>query len=638
MMPKEFFFVNLSKIYLKMRYSLLLFSFILLGISCWSQEICDNGIDDDSDGFIDLNDSECICTGLDTLMVEIPSLIPNASFEVMDCCPSSYSELNCAGNWIQASEATSDYMNTCDFLMPAMVSANLLPMPDGEGCVGAIIMYDDVFTESNYLEYVAACTNSPLIAGQLYTMTFFIASTPIDINTGGECGGSNIFYSDIDMILYGNPNCSSIPWSGSDCPSAALNWEILGSVSYTPVDSWGQVQISFTPSQDINTISLGAPCTLPASYSLSGDCAPYFFYDDLQLVSGNSGSITVTPNYSNCNYGTLVASIDTSGGSWQWYNEGVAIIGQTDSILDLEALSLQDGDYTVVYSIDGVCDDQFVNVLYIRSDSTSINIVACDSYYWDATGDTLTESGTYSEILQNIYGCDSTVILELDIYQNYNVSVDTTICFGDQVVVFGVGYNQTGFYNDTLLTVNGCDSTMSLNLHVFEKPEKPILSAEYPECTEGNIVLTAHAEEGYEVFWSGPTGYQWIGYQINMYASELNSGIFSAVISNQGCFSDSTQINVSSENLVIYDFEVPNVITSNEDGVNEYIDIREYYQGCEFKFTIVSRWGIIVFEQTEDTAPFNGMDKDGRKLIEGTYFYILEFDEETKHGFIQLIK
>ena len=40
-------------------------------------EICDNAIDDDEDGLIDLNDPDCEC-----LVIEPVSIIPNPSFEV----------------------------------------------------------------------------------------------------------------------------------------------------------------------------------------------------------------------------------------------------------------------------------------------------------------------------------------------------------------------------------------------------------------------------------------------------------------------------------------------------------------------------------------------------------------------------
>jgi hypothetical protein len=60
---------------------LLLFSFYFL----YSAEICNNGIDDDGNGLIDLNDIiSCPCS--DTTIV-VNSLIPNPSFEDTSMLP-----------------------------------------------------------------------------------------------------------------------------------------------------------------------------------------------------------------------------------------------------------------------------------------------------------------------------------------------------------------------------------------------------------------------------------------------------------------------------------------------------------------------------------------------------------------------
>ena len=80
--------------------------------SYWSlaiqDEICDNAIDDDNDGFIDLNDLDCDC-----IVIEPVSYIPNSSFEDISCCPTAQSELHCATGWIQASYPTTDLIHNC---------------------------------------------------------------------------------------------------------------------------------------------------------------------------------------------------------------------------------------------------------------------------------------------------------------------------------------------------------------------------------------------------------------------------------------------------------------------------------------------------------------------------------------------
>ena len=94
------------------------------------EEICDNALDDDQDGLIDLNDPDCDCP-----VVEPVSLIPNPSFEDKTCCPNDRSQLNCAETWIQASEPTTDYLHTCGWMgwdgLPVP-----MPLPDGQAVVG----------------------------------------------------------------------------------------------------------------------------------------------------------------------------------------------------------------------------------------------------------------------------------------------------------------------------------------------------------------------------------------------------------------------------------------------------------------------------------------------------------------------
>ncbi|MGB3947539.1 MAG: hypothetical protein WBM13_06125, partial [Bacteroidia bacterium] len=78
---------------------------LLLFANLNAQEICNNGIDDNGNGLVDLNDTAaCNC------LPQPPSLIQNSSFELKNCCPTTYSQMNCAQGWIQASAATSDYM------------------------------------------------------------------------------------------------------------------------------------------------------------------------------------------------------------------------------------------------------------------------------------------------------------------------------------------------------------------------------------------------------------------------------------------------------------------------------------------------------------------------------------------------
>ncbi|NQY67728.1 MAG: hypothetical protein HRT72_08410, partial [Flavobacteriales bacterium] len=66
----------------------LFFSFAVFG-----QEICNNGIDDDNDGFVDLNDPDCPCGG-GVLTVLDTGLVENWSMEHMSFCNGGIWEYN----------------------------------------------------------------------------------------------------------------------------------------------------------------------------------------------------------------------------------------------------------------------------------------------------------------------------------------------------------------------------------------------------------------------------------------------------------------------------------------------------------------------------------------------------------------
>jgi len=81
-----------------MRVYLIIIASIFFSLSISAQiEICNNSIDDDGDGLIDIQDSDCDCDQI------LPSgLIPNESFEIMECCPTGEADFQCATSWQQA--------------------------------------------------------------------------------------------------------------------------------------------------------------------------------------------------------------------------------------------------------------------------------------------------------------------------------------------------------------------------------------------------------------------------------------------------------------------------------------------------------------------------------------------------------
>ncbi|KIO53273.1 T9SS type B sorting domain-containing protein [Flavobacterium hibernum] len=349
--------------------------FLLFSVFSYSQENCNNGIDDDGDGKIDLNDEDCICNNS-----TINSIIPNPSFEVYAKCPKSYSELNLATPWIQASGATTDYFNKCGLIAPGIKTAGLDNFPDGNGIVGAIFKKD-------FQEYVGSTLLSPMKAGVNYQLTLNIAA----LSLNGEYKLTNDKYEPVNLTLFGCINGDNLPIQTSGGPTSAdPTWVELGHTTYSSSPNWGEITIFFTPKTDINAIILGAPDKLPASYPESGSgLFPYFLYDNLLLNTTESFGINITQNGNFCdNTLVLKANLTTAADptkTYQWYHNGIAIVGATNDFYKVASVDTNLGQYSVKLTDDSNC---------LISRNFTINNIIPSPTYTTIQPNCVTPSGT----------------------------------------------------------------------------------------------------------------------------------------------------------------------------------------------------------------------------------------------------
>lgn len=116
------------------------------------------------------------------------------------------------------------------------------------------------------------------------------------------------------------------------------------------------------------------------------------------------------------------------------------------------------------------CDSIVLLDLTIRSrrDSAfSLTLCHGDSF---AIGDTYyIETGFYTDTLTSSVDCDSIVDLDLTVLARSESSVTEVVCFGDSVLSAGTYYNTTGLFVDTLQDAVGCDSFITLNLTIKDE-------------------------------------------------------------------------------------------------------------------------------------------------------------------------
>lgn len=95
------------------------------------------------------------------------------------------------------------------------------------------------------------------------------------------------------------------------------------------------------------------------------------------------------------------------------------------------------------------------------------------------------------------------------------------------------------------------------------------------------------------------------------------------VTAANGCMASLTQLIE-----IFQDITVPNIITPNDDGTNDFFLIKT--AGIKsYNLVIVNRWGNTVFTSSDPTVIWDGKS-DGKPVDEGVYFYKLKASSATK--------
>ena len=411
-------------------------------------EICDNAIDDDLDGLIDLNDPDCLCP-----VITPKSLIPNPSFEERECCPSNRSQLNCASGWIQASEPTTDFLHMCgwmgwpDFPPP-------LPFPDGEGIMGfrdgRVIQSGE---ELNWKEYAGACLIEPLKADISYRFEFYVGfvdesrSPPINIS------------------FFGSTSCDNLPFGvGNDafgCPTNGPGWRKLGSrhIGTSTSSEWIKTGITITPNQDIHAIAIGPDCNRTQAMR-----STYYFFDNLVLDDLRSFEFKISEINHPCSEDFLLTVPSEEDLSYQWYKDGIALAGQTRHSL---SKIYGEGDYQVRIQSDAACNITEAYTHEIPHFEEFKDVIICENETYPFENRILDTSGIYIGSFANTDGCDSIVELHLEILGQQQSQMAAKIFEGETFQLGRNSYKHPGQYDVVLYSRLGCDSLVNLSLSYY---------------------------------------------------------------------------------------------------------------------------------------------------------------------------
>ena len=370
---------------------------------------------------------------------------------------------------------------------------------------------------------------------------------------------------------------------------------------------------------------------------------------DIELVSTSTNNCSDTANVTITVFDNPVADF-----TFNEICEGEDMVFENTSSL----LSNQN-EYHWNYGSEEISSSQDLTYAGFQIGDNSLELVVGDLYTNVSCFDTISYSFYLHGIPEILYSgetefCDEEI--EFIINNQSSIETNENLSFDWQINNISVSSDTNliytiineGMYLITLIVNSdfGCvnDTTFDVALHPI--PEEPILSVTTPICPMDPITFSAEAENNSTIFWNGPNEFSETDFEFTTVIDIEEMGYYTAyVVSQYGCISDTSNVYASILNINDFeDFDFPNIITANNDGINDELNLMDYFKTCkEYTLFIFNRWGNKVFEQTLTSPQFRGYAENGDELEEGVYFYKLiiadaDKDKSVKQGFIHVVK
>lgn len=207
----------------------------------------------------------------------------------------------------------------------------------------------------------------------------------------------------------------------------------------------GTFTYSWTPTTGLSNPTAANPTASPTT-TTTYTCTSNDGYTTL------TGTATVTVNHPETSEETHYICPDDI-----YYWHGQAYTAEDDYQFD--TLTAQGCDKTITLHLHHYPS-------YDNAHTTTEYICAGDSYTFH--GHEYSVGGLYPEHLQTIHGCDSTVWLDLTVYPDNGVTMDSVTVCPEQLpyIFYGEPYNQAGEYDHTDYDIHGCDSLVRLVLSI----------------------------------------------------------------------------------------------------------------------------------------------------------------------------
>lgn len=608
-------------------------------------ELCNNGLDDDQDGLIDIFDEDCDCK--DSIP---PNLVPNGDFSQTTGCCANLQESNCLEHWIvtgPSPDYVSDNCPNTDLRPDVRVLSNQFNTSFNDGYIFGIVgsVNNRINTES-----MGVCLTEPLRDGTPYTLSLDVADLRNE-------------QLDVQLTIYGINRCDSLPLyrtnGGSNFCTLDLPYFPMGTIDgKTLGPGWNTITFTFLPNQDIEAIFYSTNCE---SVATAGNDHIFMILDNFSIRE--ELDIPMQPEIVaagiDCSSPLRLTTEELPGYTYQWYKDSVEIVGANNAVLlGEDIVGTSNGIYhLLVTNSDGNCRLSNAVTIERPNSITDLQEEICTGERLTFGNRELSEAGVYWDTLVNAVGCDSIIQLQLEVSALPVDKLAITICKGDTYSFGGRVLTEPGLYRDTINPAGGCAEIIQLQLSV----EMPLGSDQFATLCAGDTYVFANRQlsrsgiyfdtlssshgcdsvvslvlevqeaiigDTLKITQPDGTSFEYHG---NRY---VESGLYSTPLQTANGCDSIAYLLLTFVNLDLY---IPNAFSPNGDGINDLFQAEGSSEALAQieGMRIFSRWGDLLFAQdrTSGQIPqWNGMVK-GEMAANGVYlYYFLWRDQEGRVG------
>jgi gliding motility-associated-like protein len=404
------------------------------------------------------------------------------------------------------------------------------------------------------------------------------------------------------------------------------------------------------------------------------DCSDTLFFD----VDGSDDfDVTIESTDEHCNQSNATATIEFIGGlepfDIEWSN------GQTG----IQTLNLSSVENYFVISTDAnnCSDTTYFNVDMIGSPTASVETTPSYCYQNNGTATASAQGGASPYIFEWSTGEQGDFIDSLnEMMVNYLIVTDQNNCtdsisfsvgFEGGVEIIGVDVQSescfnsndgsidvelngeepseinwsNGVENTTILedlssgeytiTVIDSNNCVGQETYLVSPADSIMITSEvnFESCLDEDGSISVYIEGGiepYMIYWdNGDVGDEIVISELGEYVVEVTD-----YNDCQNSLSIIVQASEGDDDCLT----IPSGFSPNGDYINDtwFIEGLELYENSSVK--LFNRWGQLVYENIDYQNDWNGKDNHGRELPFGTYYYVLELENESTYTGDVLIK